>query len=120
MRIDRRGRRITAALALTLALPLLGERARTGDRENSAEQRVATLLLGISARNSQRRLSATAFRLAMSRSDIGNYLGLTVETVSRVFSRFQKLGILGVDNKEIAILDAALLREAASGGLGGE
>lgn len=88
--------------------------------KNSAEQRVAALLLSISARNARRRLSANAFRLPMSRTDIGNYLGLTVETVSRVFSRFQKLGILGVDNKEIAILDPALLREAASGGLGGE
>ena len=88
--------------------------------KNSAEQRVAALLLSISARNARRRLSASAFRLPMSRTDIGNYLGLTVETVSRVFSRFQKLGILAVDNKEIAIIDSALLRDAASGGLGGE
>jgi CRP/FNR family transcriptional regulator len=41
----------------------------------------------------------------MSRVDIGNYLGLTVETVSRVFSRLQKLQLLRVDNKEIEILD---------------
>ncbi len=88
--------------------------------KNSAEQRVAALLLSISARNARRRLSANAFRLPMSRTDIGNYLGLTVETVSRVFSRFQKLGILAVDNKEIAIKDPALLRDAASSGLGGE
>jgi CRP/FNR family transcriptional regulator len=88
--------------------------------KNSAEQRVAALLLSISARNARRKLSASAFRLPMSRTDIGNYLGLTVETVRRVFSRFQKLGLLGVDSKEIVILDAALLRDAASGDLGND
>lgn len=85
--------------------------------KHSADQRVAALLLSISARNARRKLSATAFRLPMSRADIGNYLGLTVETVSRVFSRFQKLGLLSVDSKEIAIADVALLRDAASGTL---
>jgi CRP/FNR family transcriptional regulator len=51
----------------------------------------------------------------MSRTDIGNYLGLTVETVSRVLSRFQKLGVLGVDNKEITITDPSGLRAVADG-----
>lgn len=83
--------------------------------KNSAEQRVATLLLSISARNARRKLSATAFRLPMSRTDIGNYLGLTVETVSRVFSRFQKLGLLASTNREITILDSTRLREIAGG-----
>lgn len=83
--------------------------------KNSAEQRIAALLISISARNSQRRLSATSFRLPMSRTDIGNYLGLTVETVSRVFSRFQKSALLAVDNKEITILDIDVLRDTANG-----
>ena len=83
--------------------------------KNSAEQRVAALLLSISARNARRRLSATSFRLPMSRTDIGNYLGLTVETVSRVFGRFQKQDLLAVDNKEITILDTDLLRATANG-----
>lgn len=83
--------------------------------KNSAEQRIATLLISISTRNARRKLSATSFRLPMSRTDIGNYLGLTVETVSRVFSRFQKIGLLAVDNKEIVILDANALRETANG-----
>ena len=48
----------------------------------------------------------------MSRVDIGNYLGLTVETVSRVFSRMQKMEILKVDNKEIEILDIDGVRAA--------
>lgn len=83
--------------------------------KNSAEQRVAALLLSISARNARRKLSATAFRLSMSRADIGNYLGLTVETVSRVFSRFQKSGLINVDGKEVVIQDPGLLRETANG-----
>jgi CRP/FNR family transcriptional regulator len=83
--------------------------------KNTADQRVAALLLSISARNKRRKLSAANFRLPMSRTDIGNYLGLTVETVSRVFSRFQKLGVLGVDNKEITIIHIESLRAVADG-----
>lgn len=83
--------------------------------KNTADQRVAALLLSISARNKRRKLSAANFRLPMSRTDIGNYLGLTVETVSRVFSRFQKMGVLGVDNKEITIVDVEALRAVADG-----
>ncbi len=79
--------------------------------KNTAEERVAALMLSISARNAQRKLSSTHFRLPMSRIDIGNYLGLTVETVSRVFSRLQKLEVLEVDNKEIQILDIDGLKE---------
>jgi CRP/FNR family transcriptional regulator len=82
--------------------------------KNSAEERVAALLLSISSRNARRKLSATHFRLPMSRVDIGNYLGLTVETVSRVLSRMQKLGILSVDNKEIEILDMPGMRNIAN------
>jgi CRP/FNR family transcriptional regulator len=85
--------------------------------KNSADERVAALMLSISTRNSRRKLSATQFRLPMSRVDIGNYLGLTVETVSRVFSRMQKMDILRVDNKEIEILDLQGLRSMAN--LGG-
>ena len=82
--------------------------------KNSADERVASLLLSISARNARRKLSATQFRLPMSRVDIGNYLGLTVETVSRVLSRLHKLEILRVDNKEIEILDIAGMRNIAN------
>ena len=82
--------------------------------KNSADERVASLMLSISTRNARRKLSATHFRLPMSRVDIGNYLGLTVETVSRVFSRMQKLELLRVDNKEIEILDIPGLQEMAN------
>jgi CRP/FNR family transcriptional regulator len=73
--------------------------------KNSAEEKLATLLISLSARFTQRKLSSTKFRLPMSRTDIGNYLGLTVETVSRVFGRFQKKNLLSVDGKELNILN---------------
>ena len=82
--------------------------------KSSADERVAALLLSVSTRNARRKLSATKFRLSMSRVDIGNYLGLTVETVSRVFSRMQKLEVLKVDNKEIEVLDVDALRDMAN------
>ena len=82
--------------------------------KNSADERVAALMLSISSRNARRKLSSTQFRLPMSRVDIGNYLGLTVETVSRVFSRMQKMDILQVDNKEIEILDLQGLQKMAN------
>lgn len=82
--------------------------------KSNAEERVATFLLSISARKARHRLSATNFRLTMSRSDMGNYLGLTVETISRVLSKFQKSGMLAVDNKEISIIDMAALRTTSA------
>ncbi len=82
--------------------------------KNSADERLATLLMSISTRNAKRNLSELRFRLPMSRADIGNYLGLTVETVSRVFSRFQKQRLLKVDKKEIEILDLGGLQELAN------
>lgn len=72
---------------------------------NSAHQRIASLLLSLSARLAQQKLSSTRFRLPMSRGEISNYLGLTVETVSRGFSHFQREGYLLVNKKEIEIID---------------
>lgn len=83
--------------------------------KSSAEERIASLLLSISSRNSRRQLSASSFRLPMSRTDIGNYLGLTIETVSRIFTRLQKQDIISVDKKEIVILNLESLKHIASG-----
>jgi len=74
--------------------------------KKTAEERIGNFLLNLSRRYSQRRLSATRFRLPMARTDIANYLGLAVETVSRVFTRLQKHQVLKVDGKEIQILDS--------------
>ena len=82
--------------------------------KNSAEERVASLLISISARNARRKLSKTSFRLPMSRTDIGNFLGLTVETVSRVISRFNKQGLIEVDSKEITLQDLDGLKQIAN------
>ena len=81
--------------------------------KRSAEERIAALLLGLAARFRRRNLSATRFRLPMSRGDIGNYLGLVVETVSRVFTRLQTQGVIAVEGKEVTLLDPAALSTLA-------
>ncbi len=82
--------------------------------KSNAEERVATLLLSLSSRHQRRKLSPTVFRLPMSRTDIGNFLGLTIETISRVFSRLQQQQVISVDKKEVRILDLDQLRQLAS------
>lgn len=73
--------------------------------QKSAEQRLAAFLISLSNRFRRRGFSANQFNLSMSRSDIGNYLGLALETVSRLFTRFQNEGLLHVDRKHIELLD---------------
>ncbi|MDT8399889.1 MAG: fumarate/nitrate reduction transcriptional regulator Fnr [Pseudomonadales bacterium] len=73
--------------------------------KKNADGRLATLLVSLSRRYSRRKLSASAMHLPMSRNDIGNFLGLTIETVSRTFSRLQKEGIIDVSGREILIKD---------------
>jgi CRP/FNR family transcriptional regulator len=76
-----------------------------------AEERLAAFLLNLSQRLSTRGYSPNEFNLRMTREEIGSYLGLKLETVSRVFSRFQEEGRIAVQQKNIRILDAAGLRE---------
>lgn len=78
--------------------------------KNSAEERIGALLLSISTRNHSRGLSADNFYLPMSRSDMGNYLGLTIETVSRVMGRLHKQEVIVLDKKHVHIQDMARLR----------
>ncbi len=73
--------------------------------KKTAEERIGAFLLNLSNRYEQRKLSGKRFRLPMSRSDIANYLGLAVETVSRIFTRLQTSEVLKVEGKEIEILD---------------
>jgi len=75
------------------------------NRKN-AEQRLATFIRSLSSRYKSRGLSPIEFRLSMTRSDIGNYIGLTVETISRLFNRFHKSGIIEIDGKLVKILDS--------------
>lgn len=81
--------------------------------KNNADQRIASLLLSISARNQSRGLSPEEFYLPMSRSDIGNYLGLTIETVSRVMGRLHKQKVIQLDKKHVLITDMPALRNLA-------
>jgi CRP/FNR family transcriptional regulator len=82
----------------------------------SAEERTASFLLGLSSRYARVSLSPTRFLLSMTRGDIGEYLGLTVETVSRIFTSLQKKRLISVDNREIELLDIESLRDIVSRG----
>ncbi len=76
----------------------------------TAEERTASFLLGLSSRFARVSLSPTRFLLPMTRSDIGEYLGLTVETVSRIFTALQRKGLVDVNNREIELKDIDGLR----------
>jgi len=69
----------------------------------NAEERLAGFLLDFSSRFKKRGFSSTDFYLSMSRNDIGSYLGLAVETVSRLFTRFHDEGILHVERKHVQL-----------------
>jgi CRP/FNR family transcriptional regulator, anaerobic regulatory protein len=79
-----------------------------------AEERLAAFLLNLSQRFTARGYSATEFHLRMTREEIGSYLGLKLETVSRALSHFQENGLIGVQQKHIRILDIAGLRKIMS------
>ncbi len=83
--------------------------------KKNAEERLATFLLSISGRLKKRGFSATDFYLSMSRHEIGNYLGLAVETVSRLFTRFQDDGLLQVERKHIQLIDLVRLEAMVNG-----
>ncbi len=73
--------------------------------QKSADERLAAFLISLSNRYRRRGFSPYQYNLTMSRSDIGNYLGLALETISRLFTRFQNEGLIQVDRKHIEILD---------------
>jgi CRP/FNR family transcriptional regulator len=85
--------------------------------KKTADERIATFLVNLSARFRARGFSANQFRLAMSRNEIGNHLGLAVETVSRVFTRFQQSGVIEAEGKEVHILEPIELCSLAGGSL---
>ena len=81
----------------------------------TADERVAAFLLEMSQRMRLRGYSPLEFHLRMSRAEIGSYLGVTLETVSRTFSTFQQRGWLRVAKKHVRILDLAALARAVEG-----
>lgn len=91
-------------------LLLLGKR--------TAEERLAAFLLNLSRRYKSRGLSASEFNLPMSRQDIGNYLGLAIETVSRLFAQFQKDKLLTVSRRQVVLLDMTRVHTVVEGCVG--
>lgn len=79
----------------------------------SADERLAAFLIGFGRRCAERGFPADTLRLAMSRSDIANYLRLAAETVSRVLRRFQDQGLIRVDGREVVIAKPAELFDLA-------
>jgi CRP/FNR family transcriptional regulator len=75
-----------------------------------AEERVATFLLNLSARLVAQGFSASDFILRMTRDEIGSLLGMKLETVSRILSKFQKDGLLEIEGKHVRILNIDGLR----------
>jgi CRP/FNR family transcriptional regulator, anaerobic regulatory protein len=79
----------------------------------AADERMAAFLVAISRRYAARGFSATRFRLTMSRTDIGNYLRLAAETVSRVFRRFQDDGLIVVERRDIELRNPQAIEDLA-------
>ncbi len=78
----------------------------------SAEERLAAFLLNLSLRLKALGYSSSEFHLRMSRAEIGSYLGLKLETVSRTFSAFAHQGLLEVDKRHIRIVNPQRLMAA--------
>jgi CRP/FNR family transcriptional regulator len=78
-----------------------------------ADERLAVFLLNLSHRYVERGYSATEFMLRLTREDLGSYLGLQIETVSRLFSRFQAAGLLQVQGRLVKLLDLPALKQLA-------
>lgn len=72
--------------------------------QKSADQRLAAFLINLAARYNQRGLSGSRFHLVMTRSDIANYLGLALETVSRLLHRFNNQGLIELKHREVTLL----------------
>jgi CRP/FNR family transcriptional regulator, anaerobic regulatory protein len=71
--------------------------------KKTAGEKLTSFLLSLSKRFQDRGFSASEFHLSMSRSDIANHLGLAVETVSRILSRFQDDGLISITGKAISL-----------------
>lgn len=76
---------------------------------------MAAFLLNLSQRMVVRGFLSTEFVLRMTREEIGSYLGMKLETVSRTFSRFQTDGLIAVRGKQIEIVDLPAIKQLVSG-----
>jgi len=80
-----------------------------------AEERLAAFLLNLSQRFEARGYSRSEFVLRMTRAEIGSFLGLKLETVSRLFSRFAQEGLIEVSQKRVRIVNPGGLRALVTG-----
>jgi CRP/FNR family transcriptional regulator len=80
-----------------------------------AEERLAAFMLNLTQRLQTRGFSPSSLILRMTREEIGSYLGLKLETVSRTFSKFQDEGILEVKQRQIRVLDQSALQSLVNG-----
>lgn len=78
--------------------------------KRSAEEKLLHFISHLSQRFDERGFSAKQFNLSMTRNEIGNYLGLTVETISRLLTKFQKDSLIKVEGKLITILDTEAIK----------
>ena len=109
--VARRHAQLQHALHLMLAMELARERRvmlMLGAMR--AEQRLASFLLDLSRRYQERGYSSTEFILRMTREEIGSFLGLKLETVSRLFSRFNREGLIHMSGRSIRLADPDALR----------
>jgi CRP/FNR family transcriptional regulator len=79
-------------------------------QKRPAEERLASFLISLSERFKRRGFSASEFTLTLTRQEIGNHLGLALETVSRLLTQFQNAGLITVNNRHIQINDMNGLR----------
>jgi CRP/FNR family transcriptional regulator len=98
-----------------LALGIREMRASTAQLHNAtAEQRLAAFLLDRARRHSRLEGTPPRYRLPMSRCDIGNYLHLSPESVSRAMHQFKQAGLILLENRYIALLDASAMETIAT------
>lgn len=81
-----------------------------------AQERVADFLFNLSERHAARGQPATDFVLHMTRTDIGSYLGLTIETVCRGLAQLRKENLIEMNGRRVHITDLARLKSIAERG----
>ncbi|WP_427914923.1 helix-turn-helix domain-containing protein [Ramlibacter sp. MMS24-I3-19] len=111
--LARRSARVQQVITRLLSREIVREQEHmTLLGDSDAGHRLQGFLLNISRRMAERGYSASEFHLRMSRAEIGSYLGMTLETVSRAFSALQRQGVLEVDRKHVRIHDVQALAQA--------
>ena len=81
--------------------------------KKSADERLAAFLINLSARYAKRGLAKDSFNLVMKKSDIANYLGMAIETISRLFGRLEEQGYIAIERKQVNITNMQGLSQLA-------